>query len=159
MQIITRSGVFIPQRIQFGLKNAPLKFQSMMDDILRPCRRYTFVHLDYILIYSETQQKHLERLKTVLTLLSNNGLYLNKRKCKFGKDTIELLGHTIDNNGITVNQSKVKAILSTNIKEGADILPWHGQLLCTSCPKACRNSRSIKPVNRMIEETSTYYTW
>ena len=110
--IITRTGVFIPLRTQFGLKNAPLKFQSMMDDILRPCRRYTFVYLDDILVYAETQQEHLERLKTVLTLLSSNGLYLNKKKCKMGKDTIEFLGHTIDSDGITVNQSKVEAIVN-----------------------------------------------
>ena len=112
MAIITRTGVFIPQRTQFGLKNAPLKFQSMMDDILRPCRGYTFVYLDDILIFSKTQNEHLERLKMVLTLLSNNGLYLNEKKCKFGKDTIEFLGHTIDNKGVTVNQSKVEAIVN-----------------------------------------------
>ena len=110
--IITRTGVFLPLRTQFGLKNAPLKFQSMMDDILRPCRRYTFVYLDDILVYAETQQEHLERLKTVLTLLSSNGLYLNKKKCKMGQDTIEFLGHTIGSDGVTVNQSKVEAVVN-----------------------------------------------
>ena len=57
--IITRTGVFSPQRTQFGLKNAPVRYQSMMDDILRPCRRYTFLYLDDILVFSETQQEHL----------------------------------------------------------------------------------------------------
>ena len=119
--IIAHHGVFIPHRTTFGLKNAPMRFQQMMDNILIHCTGFVYVYLDDILIYSETESDHLRHLRTVLQTLFNNGLYLNKKKCVFAKSKLEFLGHSIGVNGVDVLNSKIEAIkqlpMPTNRKE------------------------------------------
>ena len=88
--IISHHEVFIPHRTTFGLKNAPMRFQQMMDIILINCTGFVFVYLDDILIYSETESDHLRHLRKVLQTLFNNGLYLNKNNCVFAKSKLEL---------------------------------------------------------------------
>ena len=119
--IISHHGVFIPHRTTFGLKNAPMRFQQMMDSILINCTGFVYVYLDDILIYSETESEHLRHLRKVLQTLFNNGLYLNKKKCVFAKSQLEFLGHSIGVDGVDVLDSKVEAIkklpMPTNRKE------------------------------------------
>ena len=119
--IIAHHGVFIPRRTTFGLKNAPMRFQQMMESILYPCSNYIYIYLDDILVYSDTRNHHLEHLQKVFQILKNNGLYLNKKKCVFAKSELSFLGHSVGVNGINVLDSKVEAInnlpLPTNRKE------------------------------------------
>lgn len=61
----------------FGLRNAPLTFQSIMNDILRPfLRKFALVFFDDILIYS-TVHDHVVHLAKVLTSLQQNKLVAN----------------------------------------------------------------------------------
>ena len=108
--IIVPNGVFIPNRCVFGLKNAPMKFQMMMECILRECKGFTYVYLDDILIFSRSEQEHVHHVNEVLKVLSENGLFLNVKKSTFAKAKLEFLGHVIGVDGIDVQSSKVKAI-------------------------------------------------
>ena len=64
--IIAHHGVFIPHRTTFGLMNAPMRFQMMMEDILTPCIGFVYVYLDDIHIFSETEEDHKLHLRKVL---------------------------------------------------------------------------------------------
>ena len=108
--VITHNGVFVPSRCQFGLKNAPMRFQSMMESLLRGCEKFTYVYLDDILIYSKTEEDHLIHVKEVLKVLSDNGLFLNTTKSTFARSQLEFLGHSVGVNGIDVLSTKVQAI-------------------------------------------------
>ena len=108
--IITHKGVFIPKRCTFGLKNAPTRFQQMMESMFISCQNYTFIYLDDILVFSETEDDHISHLKTVFEILSENGLYLNTNKCNFAKIKLDFLGHSVSTEGLNVLDSKVEAI-------------------------------------------------
>ena len=108
--VITHNGIFIPSHCQFGLKNAPMRFQSMMESLLRGCENFTYVYLDDILIYSKTENDHIMHVKDVLKVISKNGLFLNTSKSTFAKPQLEFLGHCVGVNGIDVLSTKVQAI-------------------------------------------------
>ena len=96
----------------FGLMNAPSTFQSLMNNIFRPyLRRFVLVFFDDILVYSPSQEEHLQHLELVLRALEQHKLFVNKKKCEFGKQIIGYLGHIISAQGVEVDAAKVKNML------------------------------------------------
>ena len=57
---ITRRGLFEATVMYFGFSNAPVTFQSMMNDILGDliCIRLVMVYLDNILIFKTCLKEH-----------------------------------------------------------------------------------------------------
>ena len=107
--IITPFGLWEFLRTPFGLKNAGQTFQRLMDGIFRDTP-FVFVYLDDLLIASSNHEEHYEHLRTVLKLLSDNGLVVNKAKCSFGARKLEYLGHEVDANGIRPLPDRIDAI-------------------------------------------------
>jgi len=68
----------------FGVTNAPTLFMDYMNRIFRPfLEKFVVVFIDDILIYSRTQEEHVEQLKTVLSILREKQLYAKRSKCEF----------------------------------------------------------------------------
>ncbi|GKF64643.1 putative reverse transcriptase domain-containing protein [Tanacetum coccineum] len=63
-----------------------------------------------ILIYSKTQEEHVEHLRLVLELLKKEKLYAKFSKYEFWLREVQFLGHVINGNGIHVDPSKIEAI-------------------------------------------------
>ena len=64
---------------------------------------------DDILIWSETLDDHIVKLKKVSSKLRENGQKLNRTKCEFAKTQITHQGHLISHNGIEPDPNKIKA--------------------------------------------------
>lgn len=107
--ITTPFGMFEFLRMPFGLRNAAQTFQRFIDEVLKDLP-FTYPYLDDVLIASETEDEHLEHLKKVFTRLEQFGISINKEKCLFGETSIEFLGHTITQDGISPLQSKCEVI-------------------------------------------------
>lgn len=107
--IITPFGLWEFLRMPFGLKNAAQSFQRLMDGILRDVP-FAFVYLDDILVASRSPQEHTQHLQQLFSLLSSNGLVINKAKCIFGVDKIDFLGHHVSMEGITPLPDRIAAL-------------------------------------------------
>ena len=95
----------------FGLTNAPATFQTLMNQILRPyIDKFVLVYLDDILIYSNSDEEHLEHLRLVFEALREYKLYAKPSKCTFNQQTVEFCGHLVGQGVTRVLDSKVKAI-------------------------------------------------
>ncbi|MCO5550174.1 hypothetical protein L7F22_003656 [Adiantum nelumboides] len=83
--------------------------------------KFIIVFLDDILIYSSTEENHLEHLAKVFDLLREHNLYAKESKCDFFKIEIQYLGHVISSHGVHMDMSKVNDIVHwphpTNLKE------------------------------------------
>jgi hypothetical protein len=81
-------------RMPFGLKNAGMTFQRMMDHIFADLP-HVFIYLDDMLIASRSAEDHRKHLRQVFQLLSDNSLLLNVQKCMLAASSINFLGHGI----------------------------------------------------------------
>ncbi|KAI9552626.1 pol polyprotein [Daphnia sinensis] len=110
---ITADGLYQFRTLPFGLTNAPGTFQRAMDIILAGLRWSTcLIYLDDVIIYSATFQQHLERLRLVLSCLSQAGLKLKWSKCSFMEHTLKVLGHLISKEGVAPDPEKLEAVQS-----------------------------------------------
>ncbi|GJY85041.1 putative reverse transcriptase domain-containing protein [Tanacetum coccineum] len=95
----------------FGLTNPPTVFMNLMNTVCRPyLDKFIIVFIDDILIYSKTQEEHVEHLRLVLKLLKKEKLYAKFSKCEFWLREVQFLGHVINGNGIHVDPSKIEAV-------------------------------------------------
>ncbi|GFO31282.1 Gag Pol polyprotein [Plakobranchus ocellatus] len=107
--VVTPFGLWEFVRMPFGLKNAAQFFQRLMDGVLRDIL-FAFVYLDDILVASHSSQEHSQHLQRLFTLLSSNGLIINKAKCIFGADELDFLGHHVSADGITPLADRLVAL-------------------------------------------------
>ncbi|GFO39151.1 Gag Pol polyprotein, partial [Plakobranchus ocellatus] len=98
--VVTPFGLREFLRMPFGLKNVAQSFQHLMDGVLRDVP-FAFFYLDDILVASHSPKEYSQHLQYLFTLLSSNGLVINKAKCIFGADELDFLGHHISADGIT----------------------------------------------------------
>ena len=84
-----------------------------MDEVLKEvlkdlpfCRCY----IDDIIIWSTTLEEHLRHLKVVFDRLRKAGLKVHPRKCVFGADNIDSLGHRISADKLEPQQDKLAAV-------------------------------------------------
>jgi hypothetical protein len=95
----------------FGLMNAPSTFQSLMNEVFRSfLRKFVLVFFDDILVYSQNWRAHMWHLETVLKVLKTHGLVANQKKCQFGQQSVDYLGHVISMKGVAVDPSKVESV-------------------------------------------------
>lgn len=69
------------------------------------------VFFDDILVYSGTWRDHVEQLQKVLQLLEQHKWVANRRKCEFGRQWIQYLGHQISEKGVKMDKEKIKVVL------------------------------------------------
>ena len=107
--VITPFGLFEFVRMPFGLKNAGMTFQRLMDRVFFDLP-YSFVYLDDLLVASRCIEDHRRHLREVLGRLQQNGLVVNKEKCVFGCSSIEFLGHKVSAVGVSPLPDRVAAL-------------------------------------------------
>ncbi|KFK40399.1 hypothetical protein AALP_AA3G368400 [Arabis alpina] len=59
---------------------------------------------------SQTLAEHQEHLRTVLGVLEHHQLYANQKKCYFGCESVEYLGHVISGEGVSADLEKISAM-------------------------------------------------
>nr|GEZ93066.1 putative reverse transcriptase domain, aspartic peptidase domain protein [Tanacetum cinerariifolium] len=107
----TRYGHFEFTVMPFGLTNTLAIFMDLMNRVCRPYfDKFIILFIEDILIYSKTQEKHVEHLRMVLELLKKEKLYAKFSKCEFWLREVQFLRHVINGNGIHVDPSKIEAV-------------------------------------------------
>jgi len=81
-----------------------------MNHVLRDCHAYARAYIDDIVIFSQSQEEHLEHLGRVFQCLSNANLRVKLSKCQFGRLQVHYLGHVIGQGKLGHDENKIIAI-------------------------------------------------
>lgn len=81
---------------------------SLVNQVLKPfIGKFEVFYFDDILIYRWTEVEHVAHLREVLTVLQENKLCLNLKKCNFMTDSLFFLGFVVNVDVIRVDKEKV----------------------------------------------------
>ncbi|GJU74368.1 putative reverse transcriptase domain-containing protein [Tanacetum coccineum] len=70
------------------------------------------------------KEEHEKHLKIILELLKNEQLYAKFSKCDFWLESVQFLGHVINNKGVHVDPAKVEAIRNQDYHRHKEELYW-----------------------------------
>jgi len=156
----TKYGSYEFLVMPFGLTNAPTTFCTFMNDIFREwLDDFVVVYIDDILIYSSSLEEHAEHLRKVFQRLRENKLYAKLEKCEFGVTEVDLLGHRITQEGLKMDDHKVKAIVDWEPPKSVPALRsfWG---LASYYRKFIKNFAKIAaPLTNLLKKSAVTYEW
>ena len=109
---IANRGIFYYKVMLFGLKNARVTYQRLVNRIfVDQLGRNMEVYVDDMLVKSKTMSQHIADLKETFFTLRKHGMRLNPTKCAFGVNLRKFLRFIISHREIEANLEKIRAIL------------------------------------------------
>ena len=104
-------GVYEFLRMPFGLCNAPVMFQRLMQNCLGELNlMYALIYLDDIIVFSDSEAEHVKHLGAVFERFQEHGLKLKPSKCNFFRKEINYLGHRVSADGMRPGTENVEGI-------------------------------------------------
>jgi hypothetical protein len=111
---ITKYGLYEFTVMSFGLTNTPALIMNLMNSVFMDyLDKFVVVFIDDILIYSQSEEQHVDHSRMVLQRLREHQLYAKLSKCEFWINEVMLLGHIINKDGLVVDPKKVADILNS----------------------------------------------
>jgi hypothetical protein len=159
---ITTGGLYEWNVLVQGLKNSPPSFQRVMADILAPCRNFSLVYIDDIIVFSRSFHEHVDHVQQLLSVLSKYNFQLNPPKCKLFHQQIDYLSHIISEEGFQPNHEKIKAIMS--MREPSTLveankflggLSWYRKFI----PRFASIAAPIHKVTNLTKENRKNFRW
>ena len=104
-------GLYECESMPFGLCNALPTFQRLMQNCLGELNlTYCLIYLDDVIVFSETPEEHLLRMRVVFDHLREHGLKLKPSKCDVFKSEINYLAHHVSKEGVWPSKKNLESI-------------------------------------------------
>lgn len=142
----------------FGLTAAPAYFQRFIAHVLEPLKFCADGFFDDIIIFSRSESEHVTHVRAVLEQFAKFDLYLSPKKCLFHQDTVTFLGVQVSADGISVDPSKVSAVVNwprpTTVKNIQEFLGFANFMR-----RSIQNfSGIVRPLTRLTRK-DTPFVW
>ncbi len=106
---ITSTGLFSYTVMPFGLRNATATFQRLMNRVVSGLEGCA-VYLDDVVVYSDSWEEHVRRVRALFERLVWARLTVNLAKCEFAKATVTYLGKVVGQGVFCPVEAKVQAV-------------------------------------------------
>ena len=104
-------GLYECESMPFRLCNALPTFQRLMQNCLGELNlTYCLIYLDDMIVFSETPEEHLWRMRVVFDRLREHGLKLKPSKCDVFKSEINYLAHHVSQKGVLPSKKNLESI-------------------------------------------------
>ena len=89
----------------------PPTFQRLMQNYLGELNlTYCLIYLDDVIVFSETPEEYLQRMRVVFDCLQEHGLKLKPSKCDMFKSEINYLAHHVSQKGVRPSKKNLESI-------------------------------------------------
>src|SRR6266542_1037453 len=139
--------------MSFGLTNAPVTFQRLMNYVLHNyLNDFVVVYLDDILVCLDTFEEHLAHLRKVFDKLREANLVIKLKKCKFGQRKIKFLRYTIGTDGLRTDPKNIGKIINCPVPtDVTGVRKFMG--LCNYYRKFIKDlSKLLKPLRQLLKK-------
>ncbi|XP_039757393.1 uncharacterized protein K02A2.6-like [Pararge aegeria] len=106
----THRGLYVYNRLVYGLASAPSIFQRIMEQLVVGIPNVS-IFLDDILITGKTEHEHVRNLHSVFERLAKEGLTVRQEKCNFFEKEVSYLGFIISEHGVRTDDRKTEAVV------------------------------------------------
>lgn len=121
--VTTPDGNMVSLVIQIGDCNAPATYQALMNHIFSPyIGSFMDIYLDDIIVYSNSLEDHIKHVKIIIDILTEEKLYLSKKKLHFLDPELKILGRIVDDSGIRMDPDKVDSVVAWKTPTNRDLL-------------------------------------
>ena len=104
-------GLYECESMPFGLCNAPPTFHRLIQNCLGKLNlTYCLIYLDDVIVFSDTPDEHLRRMRVVFDHLHEHGLKLKPSKCEVFKSEINYLAHHVSRKGVLPSKKNLESI-------------------------------------------------
>ena len=152
--VISGIGKYQFNRVPFGLAQAPAYFQTLINKVLDNID-FAMGYLDDIIIFSRSEEEHLDHIEQVFKRLEEAGLKLSLEKCSFFKKHIQYLGHLLSEEGIQPLPEKLESIAKMprpknqkEVKQFLGLIGYYRKFV----PRFADISRVLNKLTRKDEE-------
>ena len=126
-------GLYECESMPFGLCNAPPTFQRLMQNCSGELNlTYCLIYLDDVIVFSDTPDEHLRRMRVVFDCLREHGLKLKPSKCEVFKSEINYLAHYVSWRGVLPSKKNLESITQcpppdtyTKVKSFVGLVGYH----------------------------------
>ena len=109
----TGTGLYQFTVMPFGLVNAPMTFQRLMEAVLHGLHwSRCLVYLDDCIVMGKDFNDHLQNLQEVFQRFRDAGLKLKPSKCSLFKKEVTYLGYVINTDGVRPDPHNVEKVKS-----------------------------------------------
>ena len=103
----TGSGLYQFKLMPFGLCNAPVTFERLMERVLVGLPwQILLIFLDDVIVHAKSFEEVMRRLRLVFELLRSANLKLSPKKCDLFQRKVTFLGHVVSGDGVSTDPSK-----------------------------------------------------
>ena len=104
-------GLYECESMPFRLCNALPTFQRLMQNCLGELNlTYCLIYLNDVIVFSDTPDEHLRRMRVVFDCLREHGLKLKPSKCEVFKSEINYLAHHVSWKGVLPSKKNLESI-------------------------------------------------
>lgn len=155
----THEGNFVYKRLSFGLSGACGFFQMVMQKVLRTMSPSSvLIYLDDCLILAHSPTEMINRLQEVFDCFRKARLRIHPAKCQFGLRRVRFLGHVLDQQGISVDESKISIVKNYPVPNTPKkVKSFIG--LCSYYRRFVKDFSSIASPLRLLLKQNTKFVW
>ena len=111
LAFVAADGQYTFTTMPMGLASASSVFQRMISTVLSGLLFVTAIaYIDDVLVFSDSFDQHLKDLEVVLARFDENHLMMKLSKCKFCRASVPFLGFIVQEQGISMDPTKVSAV-------------------------------------------------
>lgn len=154
LTINTHRGLFVYNRLPFGVTVAPSEFQSFVDVMIAGLNK-VFAYIDGLVGGGTTIEEHDHNLHELFKRIQDYGFCIRKEKYKFFATEINYLGYIIDGQGLHPDLKKVSAIVNmpapsnlTTLRSFLGAINYYGRFI--------PNIHTLRPLDQFLKKDSVW---